>query len=314
MPNKARGKKAAAKADKRAKKALEKAKRDEALAKLEALVLKFEEEREKTDLYAEPPPKEECPICMLPYSWNSLHQVYASCCGNQICRSCLYFADKNPKSTLAHNCAFCRESRLVSRLKKRMQLDDPRAFHQAYTETALCSDVTLSEHNRSAPKSSEILGLLYICRAAELGHARSILDLSVMFSAGNDLIESNEERERLFLDIAARRGDMHARHVLGHKNWLSGLGKGWFPDPARQRESAMYYKIAAKHFAISASYGHKGSMERLIKMNAQGDLSTEDLTKTVSAYRQCVKEEWSEEREEADKYYDMVEKLRKMQH
>lgn len=271
-------------------------------------MLKFEEEQEKTDLYAEPPPKEECPICCSHFHGIAPTEFTSLVAGIKY----VGVAFIMQTNTLAHNCAFCRESRLVSRLKERMQLDDPRAFHQAYTETALCSRATLSGDNQNAPKSSEISGLLYLCRAAELGHAPSILELSIMFNTGNDLIESDKERESLFVDIAARRGDIHARHLLGHQNWLEALNYGWFPDPIRQRESAMYYNISAKHFAISASHGHKGSMERLLAMNKQGDLSTENLTKSVSAYRQCVKEEWSEEREEADKYYDVLENLRKM--
>ena len=57
MPKKAKGKKAAAKAAARANKAKERAQKEEALAKLDALVLKLRNELkdDKTNLFAKPP-------------------------------------------------------------------------------------------------------------------------------------------------------------------------------------------------------------------------------------------------------------------
>ena len=71
MPIKAKGKKAAAKAEKKAKKGEEKARKFKALAALDAFMLKIQEElarlrKDPASLFQEPPPKQECPLCMLP--------------------------------------------------------------------------------------------------------------------------------------------------------------------------------------------------------------------------------------------------------
>jgi len=45
------------------------------------------------ELFAEPPPKEDCPICMLPipYSTNmcEVATLFMPCCGKNICRGCM---------------------------------------------------------------------------------------------------------------------------------------------------------------------------------------------------------------------------------
>ena len=39
-----------------------------------------------------PPPREECPICMLPLPLDAYQVVYKSCCGKDICDGCIYYA------------------------------------------------------------------------------------------------------------------------------------------------------------------------------------------------------------------------------
>ena len=93
-------------------------------AKLDAVLAKGQEETKDIDLFADLPPKEECAICLHPlplevvcgYSGFLVH----SCCGQTICRGCIYASklatDKinarkkqNKEPLLPRTCAFCRE-------------------------------------------------------------------------------------------------------------------------------------------------------------------------------------------------------------
>jgi len=41
-------------------------------------------------LFTEPPPSEECPICMQPLPLDRNQVVFESCCGKTICNGCIY--------------------------------------------------------------------------------------------------------------------------------------------------------------------------------------------------------------------------------
>src|SRR6056300_1624847 len=61
-------------------------------AKLDALLAKGQEETKDIDLFADPPPKEECAICLHPFPHENVcgYSSYMthSCCGKMICRGC----------------------------------------------------------------------------------------------------------------------------------------------------------------------------------------------------------------------------------
>ena len=57
-------------------------------------------------LFKQPPPKEDCPICMLPLP--SLHtgSAYYACCGKEICSGCCHAVEMRDLNE--QKCAFCR--------------------------------------------------------------------------------------------------------------------------------------------------------------------------------------------------------------
>eukprot|EP00578_Thalassiosira_sp_NH16_P026397 CAMPEP_0181103220 /NCGR_PEP_ID=MMETSP1071-20121207/14747_1 /TAXON_ID=35127 /ORGANISM="Thalassiosira sp., Strain NH16" /LENGTH=222 /DNA_ID=CAMNT_0023186275 /DNA_START=237 /DNA_END=902 /DNA_ORIENTATION=+ len=89
-------------------------------------------------LFAEPPPKEECPICFLPMANGAKESSYHECCGKTICSGCLVAIEAavdagttKSKNLVVEKCSFCRASRTVgdqyelfARLKKRMSAGD----------------------------------------------------------------------------------------------------------------------------------------------------------------------------------------------
>jgi len=67
------------------------------------------------ELYKDPPPKEECPICLLPmpYAVNFdsivINKTYQACCGKLICKGCVLAAKEEvKKGNMKDLCPFCR--------------------------------------------------------------------------------------------------------------------------------------------------------------------------------------------------------------
>ena len=57
------------------------------------------------ELFEDPPPPKECPICMLRLPLGSLVAKFCSCCGKDICIGCIYAMSKSGAKDL---CPFCR--------------------------------------------------------------------------------------------------------------------------------------------------------------------------------------------------------------
>ena len=91
-------------------------------------------------LFQDPPPKKDCPICMLPIPYASevceVGTAYMPCCGKILCCGCMHAAQgEMKKGNMKQCCAFCRvphprsAGEAIKRLKKRMKLGDPEAFY-----------------------------------------------------------------------------------------------------------------------------------------------------------------------------------------
>ena len=86
------------------------------------------------EIFKDPPPKEECPLCMLPMPRHSnanygIQTTYQPCCGKTLCWGCaIAFLNEMDKGKLKRCCAFCRvpiyksNNELVKRIKKRMKM------------------------------------------------------------------------------------------------------------------------------------------------------------------------------------------------
>ena len=96
--------------------------------------------RSDEELFAEPPPKEDCEICLLPIPYSSgvggVGVVYQPCCGKKLCQGCYAAANEEiKKGNIKDLCPFCRQrtphssKEVVMRFYKRMQLNDAQAFH-----------------------------------------------------------------------------------------------------------------------------------------------------------------------------------------
>ena len=90
-------------------------------------------------LFQDPPPKEDCPICLLPMPHENgvcgVRITYMPCCGKTLCCGCMFAANKEiVKGNIKDWCACCRtplpenDKELTKRYYKRMELNDANAF------------------------------------------------------------------------------------------------------------------------------------------------------------------------------------------
>ena len=94
-------------------------------------VIELHEEK----LFADPPPPEECPICMLPLSGEDRTEMFQSCCGKIICTGCLCAMMMSDEGG-ADLCPYCRtpdeptDEGTVKQIKKLMDKGNGEAFFE----------------------------------------------------------------------------------------------------------------------------------------------------------------------------------------
>ena len=84
-------------------------------------------------LFKQPPPKEDCLICMIPLPTFHSGSKYYECCGKIICSGCIH-AVENTRNTKVPLCPFCRTPKakdedFVKQLKNRVDANDPKAIY-----------------------------------------------------------------------------------------------------------------------------------------------------------------------------------------
>ena len=114
------------------------------------------------ELFKQPPPEEDCPICFLrmPSLWSG--SKYMSCCGKTICSGCIHAV-----YMIGDICPFCRtQSTSMEKANemeiKQMEKNDPKAIHNQGS--------CYSEGKRGYPQDYS-KAIEYWQRSAQLGHA-----------------------------------------------------------------------------------------------------------------------------------------------
>ena len=87
------------------------------------------------ELFKQPPPKEDCPICFLSVPTLATGQTYMSCCGQLLCSGCTHAPVYDDQGNVIQNgCAFCRKEtpsstkELLKRYNNRVKLGDSEAL------------------------------------------------------------------------------------------------------------------------------------------------------------------------------------------
>ena len=223
-------------------------------------------------LFKQPPPNEDCPICMLPLPKLETGAKYRSCCGKIICSGCIRAVAIRDRK--AQKCPLCRKpmatsKEILQQTKKRMEIGDADAiysmgggyYHGLY---GMPQDYT---------KALELWH-----RAGELGHAEAYSQIGGAYCKGNGL-ERDTQKAKHYWELAAIRGSNVARHNLG--------------------ANTCNCNIALKHFMIAAGGGEKRSLDIIQKMFKKGVATKEDYTQALRAYQAHLDKIRSPQRDEA---------------
>jgi len=235
------------------------------------------------ELFKQPPPAEDCPICfvLLP-SLDPTGKKYMSCCGKVICSGCVYapLYDNQGNEVDNKKCPFCRTPNLAAtkeelqeRYKKRVALNDAIAiFNVGYY---------YSEGLKGFPQDyNKALELWH--RAGELGHAEAYTNIGYAYKMGHG-VEVDEKKAIYYYELAAMKGEVEARYNLG----------------IVEEEEDAGMDRAIKHYTIAVRGGSSDSLDTIKRLYAKGIATKEDYTTALRLYQAYLGEIKSAQRDKA---------------
>jgi len=252
--------------------------------------LKRAAELHDIELFKQPPPLEDCPICFLRMPILSTG-VYKTCCGKVICIGCCYAPVYDDQGNEVDNekCPFCRtptpksQKEMINGYKKRMELDDPAAMYNlgSYYRDGLYG---LPQDYTKA---------LELChRAAKLGYAEAYTSIGYSYDIGRG-VEVDKKKAIHYYELAAMGGEPGARHNLGRKE-------------VKEADNA---ERALRHWMIAVRGGYSDSLKGIQVLYEKGYAAKEDYTQALQAYQEYLGEIKSDQRDkiaaadEAYRYY-----------
>ena len=160
-------------------------------------------------LFKQPPPAEDCPICMLRLPSLDTGKKYEACCRKMICSGCVYAVEKRDGGVGL--CPFCRTpaptsyEEAVEQLKKRAEYVDAVAIY----------DLGLCYHDGRAGLPQDCAKALELWQqAGELGYASAYKNIGNAYNNGNE-VERDEMKANHYYELAAMGGVVEARYNLG---------------------------------------------------------------------------------------------------
>eukprot|EP00956_Cyclotella_meneghiniana_P002730 scaffold3221_cov23-Cyclotella_meneghiniana.AAC.2 len=223
-------------------------------------------------LFAQPPCREECPICCLSMPIDEDETCYMACCSKFICSGCIFCLPR-PR------CPFCNiaaprtdeegNRRLFERIEK---YNDPEAMDHLGS--------LFTRGIGGLPEDHEKAVELYQ-RASELGHARAHFHLADAYFEGKG-VQVDKKMAIHHYQIAAMMGNVSARCKLAAYEGLDGN-----------------HDRAMRHCMIAARCGHDESLEWVKKGYMDGWVTKDDLEKTLREHEASQDEAKSDQRDRA---------------
>eukprot|EP00956_Cyclotella_meneghiniana_P042774 scaffold249315_cov39-Cyclotella_meneghiniana.AAC.2 len=224
-------------------------------------------------LFAQPRPREDCPICMRMLPVENDACGYHSCCGKIICAGCVFSLSRTQ-----YRCPFCNapnvkdedwNKRLFERIEK---YNDPFAINTMGSNYETGHSGFPVDHTKAVEHYE---------RASELGCAVAHYNLGNSYRVGRG-VDKDRKKATHHYQIAAMMGNDQARHNLGAMEWENG-----------QHVRAM------RHFMIAAKFGCHESLE-MVKIGFTKCIVTkEDFENTLRCYQASHDEVRSEDRDRA---------------
>ena len=232
------------------------------------------------ELFKQPPPADDCPICFIRLPSLQNGRTYMQCCGKEICTGCLYAPvyDDRGNKVAEKTCPFCRTPHLtideaVEREKKRMEVNDAIAIQMIgyYYRDGVYG------YPQDFIKALELFH-----RAAELGCSRAYNSIGYVYEVGSRGVEIDEKKALYYYELAAMRGNEYARYNLGNsEKRLGNMNR------------------ALKHYMIAAASGHSDSLEMIKSLYSDGSATKDDYTKALRSYQEYLGEIKSKQRDDA---------------
>ena len=250
-------------------------------ARLDNLLATAQDETVNIDLFAPIiiAEREECPLCLIPFSVEKSGTVFYTCCGKNICNGCIYKSlstdTENGVPINEFKCAFCRqkgsEKKVIKSLKKLMKNNNPDSFSQ----------MAGNYNTGDGVFQSDTKALEMLIRAAELGNVDAYGKIGNYFKEGI-VVERNISKALDYYEVAAKKGSVDAHNVLA-------VFHGTNNDMMK----------SIKHMKLAASAGDQDSMDIVMKFYRKKCLSKEDLTQTLREFQASTNLTKSKERDDA---------------
>ena len=236
-------------------------------------------------LFKQPPPPEDCPICMLSLPPLYTGYKYNSCCGKTICCGCIHAVALRDEDE--QKCPFCRspapdtDEEIIKRVKKRMEMNDAEALYNMGCSYA--GGLYGIPHDMD--KAVKLWNL-----ASKLSHTRACYNLGQAYLLGRG-VERDMDKALHYWELAAMRGHADARQNLGGLEYQAGN-----------------MDRAVKHYIIAVSFGHTDCLHMMQSMYKGGTAKKDDYAKALRVYQACLNEIKSPQRNEAvvmtaERYY-----------
>jgi hypothetical protein len=236
--------------------------------KCERRAAEIKAELHEEQLFKQPPPPEDCPICFLRLPTLASGSVYMACCGKVIDDKGSNVTDAPTKDRgniiSERKCPFCRtqappsEKEMIKRLQKRMEADDANASNQL----GCCYRDGHCGLPRDFGKAFEIFN-----QAVELGSNEAYNSIGYAYRNGSG-VERDEEKAKHYYELAAMRGNVTARFNLGNNEMRGGN-----------------MERALKHYIIAAGCGESDSLKEIHYLHLSGHATKEDYTQALRAYQ-----------------------------
>ena len=230
-------------------------------------------------MFTQPPPLEDCPICMIRLPVLATGRTYMACCGKIICCGCIHAPVYDDKGNISgESCPFCRrpppksDEQLIKRYEKRLELNDAEA---------MCNYGFYSSQGMYGLPKNQVKALELWHRAGDLGDAKSYCDLGYAHTMGLG-VERDEKKAKYYNELAATRGDIGARCILGSTE--ASLGN---------------MDRALKHFMIAAKAGSGGALATLREYYKEGYATKDDFSNALQSYQAYVDEVKTDQRDKA---------------
>ena len=219
--------------------------------------------------------REECPICFLTLPIEGNESIFKACCGKTICIGCIYAMHMSEGKDL---CAFCRtppatsDEDVIKRLKNLMDKGNAESFNHL-------GGLYAQGINGMPQDIQKTIQLLL--KAGEIGCAQAYYNLGISYDNGRG-IEVDKKKAKHYYELAAMKGDVHARYNLGCAEWEKGN-----------------LHRAMKHFIMAAKAGYEKSLDNVKQGFKSGLVTKDEFAATLRAYHERRKEMESDAREEA---------------